>query len=187
MDDRPSFFVYIILCTLLVMCFAGLASRIFNKTTKKLKNDRIAIKTSSLHGGGKKNCSTLQQYCFEDNDCLHQCVASTMSCVNGICINNTNSTEASNECNPSKGVIGYLIGNTAFGTYEYICKTVDPGIAISVDENRMCHGDKTYQIDYLAQYPSIYSCECEGKVTVPATSQKREHVECNPAFSGLVI
>ena len=158
----------------------------FKKTSVDVTTDKIDIKYGSMYGSGKRDCDTTKTYCFSDNDCTSQCTNTNESCVHGICRTNINSMEATNDCDPKKGVIGYFIGNTALGKYEYICKSVDPAIAISVNENRMCYGDSSYLIDYLSTFPSINTCTCSNQIIVPATSQKREHVECNAAYIGLV-
>jgi hypothetical protein len=184
--QKPTYYIYIICCVVALFFFIILICMIFNKKAKNVEDEKIDIKIGNLFGTGSRNCETTKTYCFEDNDCAQKCSKSGMSCIHGVCSNNTNITDAENICNPEKGVIGYLVGNTALGTYEYICKSIDPAIAISVDENRMCHGDDTYQINYLSVFPSIYSCKCPDQITVPATSQKREHVECNSTYKGLI-
>ncbi|UOT91843.1 PIF-3 [Aratus pisonii nudivirus] len=186
LKQPPTYYVYFIICVVVIFLFLIIIGLMFNKTSKRLSFDKINIKVGNLYGVGRKDCELTKTYCFTDNDCVQQCTASSFTCAHGICMNNVNTINATNDCDPSKGVIGYLVGNTALGTYEYICKSVDPAIAVSVTENRMCFGDKTYQINYLQSYPSIYTCECDDKVIIPATSQKREHVECNKIFVDLV-
>ncbi|UVX94944.1 PIF-3 [Callinectes sapidus nudivirus] len=184
-EEKPTFYVYIICCGVAILIFVIIIMMMLNKKAIDLKSNNFKINTGELSGSGKKNCSTVKTYCFTDDDCHQQCVSSSMHCVHGICRNNLNAISAKNECDPSKGVIGYLVGNTTLGTYEYICKSVDPAIAISVNENRMCYGDSSYKIDYLSVYPSKYSCTCNNQITIPATSQKREHVECNSVYADL--
>lgn len=185
-SSKYTYYIYIMVCVSVMLCFVVLLCTMWNKQTVQVQSDRVSINTGNLFGAGRKNCEIDKGYCFSDEDCDQQCSVSSMSCVHGICLNKIAISDATNECDPSKGVIGYLVGNTALGTYQYICKSIDPAIAISVDENRMCFGDDTYQIDYLKTFPSIYSCTCSDKVLVPATAEKREHAECDPRYSDLV-
>lgn len=160
---------------------------IINKQALNIEDDKLYLKLENIAMQNKKQCSNTKEYCFTDNDCNLGCQESGMSCNHGICSNILNATDAENICDPKRGMIGYFVGNTALGTYDVVCKSVDPAIAISVSENRMCYNDNTYQIDYLTGFPSIYTCDCEGRIIIPATSQKREHVECNSAFIDLVL
>lgn len=186
LNPKPTYYIYIILCGVVILFFIILICLMFNKTATRLTDDEISINTGNMFGTGRKNCNLDKVYCFTDNDCTQQCTATTVGCNKGICTNDIKTFEAENKCDPSKGVIGYFVGNTALGFYEYICKSVDPAIAISVDENRMCFGDKSYLLDYLTSYPSIYTCTCPNQVTIAATSQKRKHVECSDKYIDLV-
>lgn len=184
--EKPTFFVYIVICLVVVIFFIILLCVLFNKKVNVVKNDKISIDTGYMFGSGKKECELEKVYCFTDDDCFQKCVATTFGCIHGICLNNINTSNIINDCDPTKGIVGYLVGNTALGTYNYICKSIDPAIAISVNENRMCYGDKSYQIDYLKSYPSIYTCNCSNKIIIGATSEKRRHVECNSTYIDLV-
>lgn len=154
-----------------------------------IKNDdsEFKVKIKNINNV-KNNCTETKTYCFVDQDCLQSCYNSSMySCLNGVCKKSLiNTTDAENECDPSKGIVGYLVGNPTFGTYQYICKSIDPGIAISVDENLMCKNDPTVDINYIEKFPSKYDCSCENQVLIPATSVKRKHVECDDNFYDLV-
>lgn len=174
-------------CVVLILIFLIIIIYMYTNKTKTYEKDKINIKTGHLFGAGRDDCEKTDIYCFDDSDCNKKCYISGLSCLHGVCKNKIDTTEAKNECNPSKGVIGYFIGNTAIGLYEYICKSIDPGIAISVNENRMCYNSEGYTIDYLKVFPSVYSCDCGGDgVIVPATSEKREHIECNSKYKDLV-
>lgn len=84
------------------------------------------------------------------------------------------------------GMITYLAGSVAFGNYVKICKSVDPGIAISNTDNLMCKNG-TISVNYEKGFPLISECEdCEQQVTIPATLTKREHVECKNLFYDLI-
>ncbi|UHB41826.1 PIF-3 [Macrobrachium rosenbergii nudivirus] len=184
---KPTLIVYIILCCVTIICFLIILIVLYNKKTGKNPTvERLQIKLQNLIGSGRKDCATERRYCFGNEDCMYKCIDSNFSCINGICKKDINKIPGSNVCDPSKGVLGFLLGNTALGTYEFICKSIDPGIAITVDNNRMCHGDKDYVIDYISNYPIIKACKCDNQITIPATSVKREHVECNSEFVDFV-
>ena len=184
--NSPTYYVYLIICTVFVFMFTVMILTLLNKTTKRLNKESVSINTGNMYGSGKKDCNVDKTFCFTKEDCESQCVSTTVDCVHGTCIENINESSAINDCDPEKGVIGYLVGNQALGVYEYICKSVDPGIAISVSENRMCYGDSTYQINYLNSFPSQYSCTCTNQVVIPATSLKRQHVECDSRYTDLI-
>lgn len=186
---RPSLLFIVILCScciivILYYLFQIMQSSVNNNTII----DTVRIEIKNLFSSGKKDCIESKIYCFQDSDCLVKCTArDEFSCIHGTCKKSSVLTSNSNnKCDPKMGVLGYLIGNTAFGTYSYICKSIDPGIAISTTENLMCKGDSTFNFNYLTEYPTKYNCMCKNQVLIPATSQKREHVECNAAFIDLV-
>ncbi len=183
---KPMFYWYILLCSIIILFFIILLLFMYNKQAIILKDTKFFIKLQSLFSRGKVNCDTTKSYCFEDSDCNNACMGSNYACLHGMCKKNLNIIDATNNCDTKMGVIGYYIGNAALGIYEFICKSVDPGIAINTTENRMCYGDSSYQINYLDKYPSINTCDCVGKIIVPATSVKREHAECAPQYIGLV-
>lgn len=152
-------------------------------------HEKYRMKGASLFGKGHQNCKNIPVYCFEDSDCIAKCdTLNEYSCMHGMCKQSVIIAEDDkNKCDPKKGFIGYLIGNTTFGIYEYLCKTIDAEIAVSVNENRMCYNQiEMLDIDYTKAYPSINDCTCRDRVLVPATAQKREHVECNSIFVDLV-
>ena len=184
--EKPTFLIYIIVCFIFVFAIVILLCTLFGKKMKLLKSENISIDAGNMFSVGKINCDLEKTYCFTDDDCFKKCVSTTSSCIHGICSTNINTSNIINDCDPTKGILGYLVGNTALGTYSYVCKSIDPAIAISVNENRMCYGDKTYQIDYLKSYPSIYSCTCSNQVVIGATSEKRRHVECDSRYIDLV-
>lgn len=183
--EKPTFFVYIIIGLVSIICLFFLCITLWGKRNVKLDNSRLSIKLNGRDVKSKATCNTTTTYCFEDADCQQQCSESGVACLHGICKSNINRIDANNECDPQMGVLGYLVGNTALGTYQYICKSIDPGIAISPTENRMCYGDNTYHVNYLDGFPSMTDCRCEGAIVVPATRTTRAHIECNKAFTGM--
>ncbi|UVT30879.1 PIF-3 [Penaeus vannamei nudivirus] len=187
-EEKPSFYVYIILCIIVIVAFVVIIISLFGKQAifdadgEKFKHFDIPTLAT-----GKANCNLVNRYCFEDGDCEAACDIPGYTCIHGVCKRDFGVVDVTNKCDPKMGMIGYLTGNTALGTYEYICQSVDPAIAISVDENRMCFGDNTYQIDYIKEFPTTKACECVGRIVVPATREKREHVECSPLYAGMFI
>ena len=85
-----------------------------------------------------------------------------------------------------KGMIGYLVGDVAYGKYYFICKSVDPGIALATYDNLMCKGQKDRMIDYTTKFPTINECLCINQSIIPATRNKRKHVECDNIYYELV-
>jgi len=91
-----------------------------------------------------------------------------------------------NTCDATMGMIAFLVGSPAFGSFHFVCRSIDPGIAISTTENLMCNGEQNFGIDYLQQFPTIIQCTCPDLVPVPATSQVRRYGECNSQFADFV-
>lgn len=143
---------------------------------------------SHLISETKKYCSNEITYCFEDSDCSIMCdLKNQYICINGICKNNKIiTTVPENKCDPSKGMVGFLIGTPSFGKYDFICKSIDPGIALSVNTNLMCKGQNNMLIDYISKFPTTNQCLCINKSIVPATQNKRKHVECDDIYHQLV-
>lgn len=157
------------------------------------EDDRFDLRIVNVEESMRRECTNEITYCFSDNECTTRCIANTeYMCTNGICRNKRIITSiAENKCDASKGFIAYLMGDVAFGKYEYICRTVDPGIAISPDEsNRMCLGGDI-DIDYLKQFPSMERCSCNGnndpeRCVVPATENVRRHVVCDARYGDML-
>ena len=134
----------------------------------------------------KKNCTNNVVYCFDKLNCNNSCSGGDYQCINGVCKTDTVLiSDVENNCNANMGILGFLVGNTAFGVYDFKCKSVDDGIAIDNEVNVMCRGGDI-DIDYLKAYPSINDCNCDHPIIIPATSVKRRHVECNSKYFDLV-
>lgn len=131
------------------------------------------------------NCDQNITYCFEDAHCAHLCSSKSGSiCRNGICRNaNVLNTQVPvNECNAERGVFTFFVGNTALGRYDFLCRSVDLGIAPDNprEPNRMCTNG-FIDIDYTRSFPSITDCTCppgQKMVTLPETSQVRAYTQC---------
>uniref|UniRef100_A0AAU8GFC4 PIF-3 n=1 Tax=Faxonius propinquus nudivirus TaxID=3139431 RepID=A0AAU8GFC4_9VIRU len=181
-------------CIFYIICIVSLCLCIFiiwniqqKQINTKMFNEKYLMNTN-LYNYNKKSCIQETVYCFTNNDCTQKCDnLNTYNCVNGICKSSSIIiVDDKNQCDNRKGVLAYLVGNTAFGTYEFICKSIDPGIAININENKMCAGDPLYSYDYTLQFPQITDCMCEHQSLIPATSQVRKYVECDDYFYDLV-
>lgn len=132
------------------------------------------------------DCTETPNFCFTDNDCMVQCTNSTtFKCIKGLC-RNTYIYESSitNNCNPRQGMLGFLVGNPMLGKYDYICKSIDPGIALDNGKVLMCDGQTPpININYLSKYPDTNQCTCENKMYIPATSVKRGHYQCSNYYT----
>ena len=143
----------------------------------------------------RKNCDTELIYCLDDFTCENVCtskMASKFRCLNDKCINMTlfNIEEVENVCSAKDGFLAYMVGDTQLGTYNLICKSVDPGIAVnSFDtngnqyfDNKICIDGKISNIDYTIQYPDIEDCTCpDGMVPVKFGNKAiRKHIKCIP-------
>lgn len=152
--------------------------------TKPLHLDDASLITMS----NKANCNTTNVSCFDHTDCLSKCV-NVANCKFGSCVS-TDLIPPETECDVSMGMMAFLVGDPKFGKYSFVCKSVDPGIAISSTENLMCRcsSSGSMTINYLDRFPQITSCMCgdeKNACIVPATRVKREHKECS-LLAGMV-
>lgn len=150
------------------------------------------LRTGIENGTIKSHCTTTKTFCFQDTDCAKLCLEEdTFTCAKGVCELDMKRVRedslASENCDTSMGMATFLVGDTAFGRYQRLCKSIDPGIAISSKTNLMCKGGDTI-INYINKFPSIDNCtNCDKKITIPATVNKRRHVECNSPFYDMVL
>lgn len=185
MDGIKLILIFTVVIVLVVLCYIIIRIR-GNEVTSALVDENFKMQISNFFNGDRSNCSEEILYCFSNTDCSRTCVDSDKICQHGLCKAPVmNPIDWSETCDATKGMVGYLIGNTALGDYEFICKSIDPAIAISNTENRMCF-DGSIEIDYNIAYPASSSCVCSHPVYVPATKEKREHVECSDIFYDLV-
>lgn len=183
--------IFTILASVLIF-FAGEPPEILN--VKKINKNLLNVKTTLEYGAKKIDCNLVDTYCFKDSDCVKICkIYDNHECINGVCKINKQlidgeKNEDSGKCDPKMGMMGMLVGDTAFGRYVKICKSIDPGIAISNDENLMCKGSEdNKKINYLFRSPQIEDCvNCNKKVIIPATLAKREHAECENEYYDMV-
>lgn len=178
--------VYIILIVSFLLLFLLL---IYTQTFKNFIYDHVPDELfnlkSQLEQNKKINCNQKVTYCFDDSQCNQRCTSQS-TCSNGICLNSNifTSTAPDNECDSRRGVLTFFVGNPTLGRYEYLCKSVDPGIA-NDDINKpnlMCTGG-TIDINYLSSFPKISDCKCPldyQSIIIPSTPEVRSYVVCVP-------
>jgi hypothetical protein len=168
---------------LLILYFVYLIYNIPSELQSLPRND-IQL-PGRVNRSDKIDCDQNITYCFEDAHCARLCSGQAGSiCRNGICVNANviNTTVPINECNAERGVFTFFAGNVALGRYDFLCRSVDLGIAPDnpQGQNNMCK-DGTIAIDYTRSFPSILDCQCPpGKslVVLPETSQVRRYAQC---------
>jgi len=178
---------FLFFCCIAVLIFTSIIIFLIykNEVIDALKNTPFKYKIANLFVDRHLNCEETLTYCFDNGDCNTKCANKNYSCLTGVCRPSLDEIVESDKCIASQGMLAYLVGNPAFGIYDFVCKSVDPGIAISNTVNKMCYPEN-FQFDYLERFPQIDSCECPDKVYVPATAEKRAHVECSPIFKDLI-
>lgn len=176
--------LFIVFTTILVSLVYYITKTLFNQEFDALDEDAVSI-DAQMGLRDRRDCDQDVVYCFEDAHCTKICAAKFGSrCSNGVCINAAiiNSQAPNNECDARRGVLTYFVGNPMLGRYDYLCKSVDPGIASNdiSEPNRMCLGGQI-AIDYLQQFPAENQCQClpgYSKVSIPNTSSIRNYVVC---------
>lgn len=134
----------------------------------------------------KHNCDVEMIYSFTDQQCEAVCsnIGSYVS-KRGVCVNVLafQTSQVQNTCDPKRGVLAYLTGNSQFGSVSLRCLTIDDGIQPSdlTKPNIFCiNGD--IDINYLTSYPQLASCKCRNDDDVLAmianTNAVRGHGVC---------
>jgi len=170
-----------------LLCFLFVVWRLPNSPITD--DNKISLPSARADANNRINCNQTTVYCFEDAHCAKLCLDRTgQVCRNGICtnINVLNSTQPINECDATKGVVTFFTGNVALGRYDFLCRSVDLGIAPDniQEPNQMCKNG-TISIDYVHRFPDIRDCVCgDGLVSVEmaATSQVRPYTHCLSQF-----
>lgn len=191
--------IFLILFVLLVTLVLAVAFVCWLNGNKEAVRDWIHtdfIDAGQLVHQIRSDCNSEVVYCFNDADCRHGCqTRDHYACLNGICRNDRmlldNSTH-DEQCLAHMGMMSYLVGNTAFGRYEYVCKSIDPGIAVSSTKNLMCNNQTQAplpDINYMVELPTETMCHCNDNETavVAATPNKRQHTECSPLADLLFV
>lgn len=80
-----------------------------------------------------------------------------------------------NTCDPKRGVLAYLVGNSQFGSTEFECLSVDPSVQPdNVQSPNTILVNGTVPIDYLKKIPQFQDGVCNDPVndimiTIPST------------------
>lgn len=184
-QQTPAFAYISIVFTIVIVILIIFFLKYITSLEYDKMGDANLIIDQQLELRNRINCDQIPTYCFEDSNCTGICtIATTTRCSNGICVNAAiiNTTAPKNECDAAKGVLTYFVGNATLGRFDYLCKSIDLGIAPDdIDlPNRMCeHGNIT--INYLQQFPDASQCSCPNgysKVNLANTSQVRNYVDC---------
>lgn len=133
----------------------------------------------------KRNCDVELTYSVLDEQCQNVCAGPGLyRSHNGICVNLLafDHTAVIEKCEPHKGLMAFMMGNSQLGTARLTCLSVDPGIQPDdiTKDNIICI-DGTIDIDYLKEFPIGNQCKCpEGKkpYAIANTSQIRTHTVC---------
>lgn len=166
------------------------------KVKNKIVKSKICtrnLKSFTSFSPIKSNCSVETVKCSNDSDCVVRCKSldgrEKFTCQQGVCkVSITPLTHL--DCDPSKGLVKYLIFDEDTQKYHWICKSSDVGIALESGNNKMCQGGEI-SIDYTKKLPSICDCKCRDSTTfsqslIPATSEIRAHVICDDKFGEII-
>lgn len=134
----------------------------------------------------KRDCSSETVYSITDSQCNQACYGNIGQFVsrNGICISSLilQSSVVENTCDPKKGVVAYLTGNTQTGQVSLTCLSIDVGIQSNDPNgpNIICQNG-SIDVDYLKEFPQIENCKClptNVAGLIPYTPSIRQHVSC---------
>lgn len=110
---------------------------------------------------GKVDCDRVKTKCSQDSDCQTACYFG-LSCVQGTCQSKYETTQ---KCDVKKGLVSTYEYLPAIGTFESICLSVDPGVALENGQNVYCQGGSS-NLDYTSGYPNVCSCPT-GETALP--------------------
>lgn len=155
-------------------------------TNRNSKDGDLVLFYGNQHKNNKVDCNTTFVYSSSDEQCRVLCSGDSLfTSHNGVCVHNIllNDAHVNNNCDPKKGVLAYLTGDTSLGTTGLLCLSIDPGIAPdNPDENNIICGNGTHpDINYLLNFPEIDSCNCGSDlvpIIIPATENIRKRVIC---------
>lgn len=196
MTSKVVILTSIAILIIILICVTGfISNQINSKYETVVESVNLLDLSSNLYNGERIDCNREINYCFVDSECARSCnFDSSYRCLHGICRNEVIRVEDPlNDCKPDMGILAYLTGDTQLGRFQFVCKSEDPGIAISSTDNLMCN-QGFIEINYLRQFPTISACNClnssnpntTNQVLVPATSVKRRHVQCDSRYWDLV-
>lgn len=179
----PLWIVVIFVCLILVLIIGILIS----VPTNADPIDRtIAYFPGIEKNHTKRNCSLEKIYSMSDEECRNICINPNMYVSNnGLCVNILTFDQKliSSKCDPTKGVLAYLLGDAQLGSTTVKCLSIDDGVQPDdVDKpNQLC-ANGYMNVDYTESFPQITNCTCYGdddtKVIVPNTSVVRTKAVC---------
>lgn len=135
----------------------------------------------------KVNCDVEKILAMDDEQCSLLCAPPGIYREkNGLCVNMLifDQTDIVDNCDPTKGVLAYLVGDPQLGRIKSRCLTIDLGIQPNdaLEPNRFCT-DGTIDINYIKSFPRFEDCNCpNGHVLtlIPSTSTIRSRAVCVP-------
>lgn len=177
-------YIFYFLCLIVIMSLLYVLHLANKRDANWFNSNRyLPIPTQTILQ--KHNCDVETIYSFNDEQCNSVClnIGSYIS-KNGICVNVLafSTSEVIDTCDPKRGVLAYLIGNTQFGSLKLRCLTIDDGIQPSDTEkpNIICQNGQI-SIDYLKSYPQLENCKCSDNqvlAIVSNTNSIRSHGIC---------
>jgi hypothetical protein len=144
----------------------------------------VVIFPGNRHEGLRRDCDVETVYVVEDSQCDAFCKQTgTYRERNGVCVNISvfASDSAKNTCDPTKGVLAFLMGDPQFGKTKFLCLSIDQGIQPNDpnEKNDICINGGTQTIDYVLGFPQAENCRCpDALVNIPATSTVRSRGIC---------
>lgn len=139
----------------------------------------------------RRDCDAETVYSMADSQCLAVCRGpETYFSRNGACVNTKlkqttgSSRPIRHSCDPKRGVLAYLVGNSQFGSTDFECLSVDPGVQpdnVSLPNTILVNG--TVPIDYLKKFPNFQDGSClnsdnDAIITIPSTLTVRATGYC---------
>lgn len=165
---------------------------VIHSLPKVTKEEHTNLFPGSQSTSLKHDCDVEVVYSMNDNQCNRICKQQGQYVSkHGICVNILafNTQEVTNQCDPEKGVLAYLIGDPQMGRTKLFCLSIDQGVQPDdvTKENTICTGGKMMEkINYIRGFPQLKSCQCERGfvLTVLAnTSVVRSRGICVPEKS----
>lgn len=139
------------------------------------------------------DCEHETVYSISDQQCRIVCDNSTAHYVehNGMCVDSrvlNYSSAANNECDPAKGVLGYMLGDGQLGTSYVHCLSVDMGVQPDDPKKRnmIVKNAVDFTVDYNKGFPdwrdtNITCFNGDVKSSIPNTMNVRERAVCVPS------
>lgn len=133
----------------------------------------------------KHDCDVETLYSVEDAQCAALCKhPGVFVSMHGACVNMLafNQDIIHNGCDPKKGVLAYLLGNSQFGNTQLFCLSIDEGVQPDnvTEPNTICTGGEI-DINYIETFPQLSQCKCpDNKVlaVIPNTNTIRSRGVC---------